>query len=156
MNLPLLQNGVSCFPLPKLGEAEIPVYATLLERLENSLTVSQKALLSLDIAAVERGTKEQSNLCRRIEALFAHPAASPQNDDDAGKMQTSPTISANWPVELSAAQARILHRGRVQAALLSRAQRALNVVAHFKSLPEATYAAPKWQAYPNCGASQLK
>jgi hypothetical protein len=155
MNSSPLQNALPWFPLRTLGADQIPIYATLLKKLESSLGVSQKALLSLDVAAVEQGTTEQNHLFRQIEALyFANAAASAP--DDRNKMQASrPISSVDESVELRASQARILHLGRVHAALLSKAQRALNLVTHLRSLPDATYAAPIWPADASRGTLQL-
>jgi hypothetical protein len=157
MNSFRLQNAAPRFSPRTLEADKVSIYITLLERLENSLAVSQKALLSLDVAAVELGTREQENLYRQIQVLFTHATASMPNDDHAEKTQSGqPISSANWPAKLRATQTRILHLGRVQVALLSRAQRALNFVAHLKALSETIYAAPKWQAYTSHGTAQLK
>ena len=106
-------------PAPELAAAAISV---LLE-LEASLLSSQEALLARDLAGVEQGTREQVRLQRAFEILRPWDAA-----------QTSS--------ELRATAMRILHLGRVQAALLDRAQRSLRMISNLLAGPEASYGPP--------------
>jgi hypothetical protein len=101
-----------------------------LGELEASLLASQRALLSRDVAGLEERTGEQIRLRRSLEIVWSR-AAAPGNDP-------APAVAD----ELGAAQRRVLHLGRVQAALLARAERWLTMVAHLLAGPTANYAPP--------------
>src|SRR5258708_7844781 len=153
MNSSRLPNSAS-FPAQEFGAGEVPIFATLLERLEISLAIGQRALLSLDVAAVERETREQNDLCREIGVLCLGNAAAPmQHACEVGPRQ--PIIFVKGATELRAGQARILHLARVQAALLSKAQRYLAILANLRAAPEATYAPPILRIGIGCETSQL-
>lgn len=81
---------------------------SLLMELEASLQSSQRALLAGDGALLEQTSGEQLRLLRAL-SLFWPPDPAPAD----------PALRA----ELQAARIRVLHLGRVQAALLARAQR---------------------------------
>jgi len=99
--------------------------------LEASLLSSQEALLARDLAGVEQGTCEQVRLQRALEILRPCEAA-----------QTSDSERTRASSELRAAAIRILHLGRVQAALLDRAQRSLRMISNLLAGPEASYGPP--------------
>jgi len=107
------------------GAAEItPASKLLLVELEASLRASQRALLSHDVALMERHTCEQIRLQRLLEVLWSRRDAA---RDPA------------FVVEMRAAQMRVLHLGRVQAALLVRAQRWQNMLSNLLAGPETSY-----------------
>ena len=91
----------------------------LLTDLELSLRASERAILSRDVAGLERATDEQANLGRRLVLLPVRGGA------------FSPTVME--------AQRRVLGLGRVQGALLERAQRRLRVLANWMAGPQAEY-----------------
>jgi len=106
-------------PAPELAAAAISV---LLE-LEAGLHSSQKALLARDMAGVEQGTREQIRLRRALEIL-------------------APWEAARTSSELRTTAMRILHLGRVQAALLDRARRWSRMISNLLAGPEASYGRP--------------
>ena len=100
----------------------------VLAELAASLAGSQKALLKLDIAAVEHGTREQTRLGRALSALLLTGKRTAKFDRQRGK-DRSLGLPAAAPelAELRAAANHVLHLSRVQNALLARAQRALRI-----------------------------
>jgi hypothetical protein len=142
----LSPNEAALHRLKELSAEELPVLVMVLEKLAISLTASQKALLSLDVAAVEQGTQEQNRLARELEALcLANMALSmldrPQVEFE--EHRTPQSINRQKVLaELRAGQSRVLHLARVQAALLAKAQRFLTVLANLRNSDDATYAAP--------------
>jgi hypothetical protein len=104
----------------------------LLAALEASLTASQRALLLRDATALAERTREQIALRLELELLWGKKSASrnPAHNDLA-------LASALRPALL-----RVLHLGRVQAALLERAQRWLGMVANLLAGPAANYLPP--------------
>ena len=88
-------------------------------------------MLAHDVARLEERTCEQVGLRRSLGILW--DAAHPPGRDAA---QHDLRLSA----ELRAAQIRVLRLGRVQAALLGRAQRWLRMVSNLLAGPEASYA----------------
>jgi len=107
----------------------------LLAELECSLEAGQRALLSRDLGGLERATSEQIGLHRSLQALGSQNGA-PQND----AAPLDPALAAG----LRAAQWRVLYLGRVQAALLTRAQRSLRMLSNLLAGPGASYAAPSY------------
>ena len=92
----------------------------LLGELESSLQASQKALLCCDVAGVERGTEEQIRLRESLASLWT-------SDSSATFV---PLSEPNSAALLRAAQSRVLHLGRVQLALLARAQQSVRILAN--------------------------
>ncbi|MGP0020483.1 MAG: hypothetical protein ACLPHP_18085 [Candidatus Sulfotelmatobacter sp.] len=111
----------------------------LLAELQGSLEASQRALLSHDLVGLERATSEQIGLQRSLQALRSQNGA-PGTD----ATPLDPALAAG----LRAAQWRVLYLGRVQAALLTRAQRSLRMLSNLLAGPGANYAAPSY-AEPN-------
>jgi hypothetical protein len=117
----------------------------LLGELEASLQASQRALLSRDVARLEERTGEQIRLRRSLEIVWSR-AAAPGSD-------AAPAVAG----ELGTAQRRVLHLGRVQVALLARAERWLSMVSHLLAGPTANYAPPRgnpppqYRAWPSAG-----
>jgi len=122
------QPGAAALPAAGVSEEDPrPAAACLavLRQLEATLQLGQKALLAYDLSAIEFATSEQARLRQEFETLWAWGI--PRADTDAA--------------ELRAAQQRILHLGKTQAALLSRAQRYLNVLARLHAGANAAYSA---------------
>jgi hypothetical protein len=110
------------------GAAEITQASKLLlVELEASLQASQRALLSHDVALMEQHTCEQIRLQRLLEALWSRRDAA---HDPA------------FIVEMRAAQMRVLHLGRVLAALLVRAQRWQSMLSNLLAGSETSYVPP--------------
>jgi hypothetical protein len=97
---------------------------SLLAELEASLETSQRALLARDVAGLEQSSGEQMRLLRALQIFW------------------QPGLALDDPVhdaELRAMQMRVLHLGRVQAALLARGQRWLRTIAHLVAGPATNY-----------------
>ena len=141
---PRSAQSPSAEPFLQRGNAEIAQASrALLGELEASLQASQSALLAHDVARLEECTCEQIGLQRSLEILWeaAHPPGSDAAQHDLAQYDLR--LSA----ELRAAQIRVLRLGRVQAALLSRAQRWLRMVSNLLAGPEVSYA-PLTAQYP--------
>lgn len=106
----------------------------LLAELETSLLASHRALLAREISSLEKHTAEQMRLHRALAVLPAPRSHSSANSS----VSCRPALAA----ELRAAEQRVLQLGRVQAALLVRAQRWLRTVAHLLAGVGKTYAPP--------------
>jgi hypothetical protein len=127
------------FPKPRLAEAqeisspaagiqqgEDPqardlalVTLSVLRELDESFCASQKFLLARDGIGLEQETLRQIELRRKLQQL---PASS--------------------SVELRAARQRVLHLGRVQLSLLTRARRFHRMLEHLLAGPGAGYSIP--------------
>jgi hypothetical protein len=114
----------------------------LLRKLETSLQTSQRALLSGDLAALQQETCEQLRLQRALEV--GSPTGAGTSDG-----YPEPDESASL-TDLRAAQMRVLHLGRVQAAILARANRWLTTVSNLMAGPEAGYTSPAVRWMPPC------
>ena len=123
----------------ELSSPQIASGRALLTELEASLQASQRALLAHDLASLEHRTGEQIRLRRALE-IFGTPDGAPLAESDL-------------PHELRAAQKRVLHLGRVQLALLGRAQRWLRTLSHLMAGPGASYSASLGLREPQCAAS---
>jgi len=106
---------------PEIAQAK----RSLLTELEASLESGQRALLARDVAGLEQSSGEQMRLLRALQ-IFWQP----------GPAQDDPACNA----ELRALQMRVLHLGRVQAALLARGQRWLRTIANLVTGPATNYA----------------
>ena len=130
-----LPNHLSAAPMPPLAciDSERACLA-LLADLETNLRSSQAALLSRDVVRIEQLTAEQMEL-RRAWSAFLHPP-------DA-RVSEHEDIFVGAPSDaVGAAQARILHLGRVQSTLLRRALQSLRVISHLLAEPQSGYVPP--------------
>ena len=115
------------------GAAFAQAGGVLLGELESSLQASQHDLLSRNLAGIEQRTGEQIRLRRALKILWSRnplQSSDPMPFDRAGA------------AKLLLTQLRVLHLGRVQAALLMRAQRRSRMLSHVLAGPGAGYAAP--------------
>ncbi|HEY3971871.1 MAG TPA: hypothetical protein VGM18_02640 [Candidatus Sulfotelmatobacter sp.] len=117
----------------------------ILADLEASLKTSQLALLGRDASALAECTREQIRLQRSLDMLW------PRN----GKASCDVGFDFSLIPGLRAAVARVLHLGRVQAALLARAQCWLSTLSNLLAGPAANYAPPRghWMAMASTPAS---
>jgi hypothetical protein len=119
---------LSVEPDPRTAGREIAqAWLSLLAELEASLQASQRALLDRDVACLEQSSGEQIRLLHALEIFWPSPRNDPAQDDSA------------LAAELRAAQMRVLHLGRVQAALLARAQRWLRTIENLLAGPATNY-----------------
>jgi hypothetical protein len=110
--------------------------------LEASLLCSRKALLALDLAAIERQTDEQTDLVRRFEKLLGDGMLAPASQVKKVKQETLSTANFCAPSfgeEVRHNARRIAEAARLQAALLTRAQHKLRVLANMLAGPSVTY-----------------
>jgi hypothetical protein len=96
----------------------------LLGQLEASLHGSRQALLARDLAGIEQGTREQRVLAGEIETVLRKGIVPSGSELDE---------------ELRQSGSRVLAAGRLQAALLARAQRQLRVLVNMLTDPSANY-----------------
>ena len=122
---------------PQAGAAMAQTSLALLRELEASLESTQQAVLARDLAGLEQGTREQLRLRQELEILWAWDRTHPHADPTGGTRNLPDT--SDLMVELRAVGMRVLHLGRVQAALLVRAQRSLRMIAHLLAGPESSY-----------------
>lgn len=109
------------------GQLEMAL--AFLDQLEISLRRSQGAVLGHDIAGLNEATQDQWHWLRALSLLWA---------EAAGDAVAEPTAA----VALGTAQSRVLHLGRVQAALLIRERRWLKSLASLAAGPAAVYLSP--------------
>jgi hypothetical protein len=110
-----------------VGE-RVRLRVSLLHDLEASLGRGSRALVALDLAGMERETREQVGILRR---LAASPAA-----DCAG-------FAPALPVDLAQSGNAVRQALGLQAALLRRAQHKLRVIANMLADPAVNYPAPR-------------
>lgn len=119
---------------------------TLLLELEASLQGSRKALLALDLAGIERGTREQVGLMGRFEPFRRWQRAAAANQQGSAPEGHRTFLQATNASELQAELKRCAHRVqeavRLQAALLARAQAKLRVLGNMLAVPSVTYEPP--------------
>lgn len=155
---------------PRNGATIAPAASLLLAELERSLEASLRALFSRDLEGLERATCEQIGLRRSLQILWPEtlvpqnlvsqnlasqslgsqsPVSQPSVSHSAGQdvraqNRPAPELDPACAAGLRAAEWRVLYLGRVQAALLTRAQRSLRIVSHRLAGPAASYAAPAY------------
>jgi hypothetical protein len=103
----------------------------LVVEMEASLQGSQKAVLASDGLGLENCTREQVRLHRALELLLwprAWPGTAVQ---EAAQKSGGPPCAPDLAAELLAAERRVLHATRVQAALLRRARQFQRILANF-------------------------
>jgi hypothetical protein len=111
-------------------------WRALLQQLEASLGRSHQALVALDLAGIEQGTREQQRLCRNLaEEIWRR-----KNTEDA-RAEENPALGE----ELRRDAGKVLAAARVQAALVKRAQRKLQILANMLAGAERTYTSPMEQ-----------
>jgi hypothetical protein len=113
----------------------------VLQGLESSLLTSVRALLGHDASVLDLATRDQIRLRRALEILWAwdgkQAGTGGHNADRLAASGLSEEIEL--AADLRAAQLRVLHLGRVQAALLRREGRWLHVLASLVAGPGANY-----------------
>jgi len=114
-------------PPAKASEAEddlVRCQLGLMAELEASLDASRKALLALDLAGIELGTREQIGLLRNLEAV---------------RQRSRLACPAELEHETRRCGHRILQAALLQSALLARARAKLRVVANMLAGQSVTY-----------------
>lgn len=119
---------------------ELPgAWLGLMRDLEASLARSRRALVALDLAAIEAGTQEQRCLSQKLGGERPR-GLSPQGIDPRGidSREIDPEVRTPEMVQIENA---VMQALRLHAALLSRAQRKLDVLRN-------TLAGPVWNYGP--------
>lgn len=110
----------------------------LLRQLEASLFSSRNALLALDLAAIERGTREQTALSRKLaEEIARERLAEPALDAELKE-----EFEEELEEEFQRSARGVLQAVRLQSALLMRAQGKLRVLANVLAGPGVNYGPP--------------
>ncbi len=122
------------------GSTQIDSGLALLLELEASLHASQRALLSGDLDRLQQATCEQIRMRNCLALLWAKPALDALKIDaqDSGAAPVDCTLVG----QVRAAQQRVLDCGRIQVALVTRAERRLRTIENVLAGPGATYASP--------------
>jgi hypothetical protein len=124
-----------------------PERLQLLQDLETSLQGSRRALLALDLAAIEQGTREQVGLVRELQGFSERklrietaPEIESAEIKATGIKAAEIEIAGTKIVEdIRRAEQAVLQAARVQAALLARAQRKLRILANMLAGPSLHY-----------------
>ena len=137
---------------PVMVERFTPERLKLLRELEASLRGSRQALLALDLAGIEQGTREQVGLVRELQRFpepwmkMPGPGARLEQRSEGRENETRGTGTSErpaWSREMAAEVRRseeaVLQAARVQAALLARAQRKLRILANMLAGPTLNY-----------------
>jgi hypothetical protein len=118
---------------------------TLVHELEASLHGSRKALLALDLAGIERETREQVRAIRKLEDVLARsmaPRVGASRMAREGTLVRSGNLSeleSKPEEELRRSCHRVLEAARLQAALLARARTKLRVMANMLAGQSVNY-----------------
>ncbi len=144
-----------------------PGMLAILRELETSLDASHNAVLRVDLAGMEERTAEQTRLLAQLNALNQPAADAPATGNSHNQNLQNPDLhdqdlpnrdlqsqdvqnqgahdqdanNADVLAQLHAGAAKVLHLGRVQAALLARARLRTRMIAHLLAGPQAAYAA---------------
>lgn len=110
----------------------------VLSQLEQSLQRSREALLTLACAGLERETAEQRGLVLQFQDVVRRCAQSSAGRDSFGG-QREAELNTELNEEIRLCQSRVWMAARVQAALLSRAQAKLRMLAHMQAGPSVVY-----------------
>jgi len=128
-------RDVASPPPPLTGIAPL----ALLRQLAASLEGGQRPILALDVEQMQRHSTEQMRLCAALHTLASSSAqASSGSCSKAAAGKEPPQLAR----ELEQAGQRVLHFGRVQAALLRRTRRFLGVLQNLEVSAGVTYGPP--------------
>ena len=127
-NLRLQSTSELTIPPASSPASGIDLHLSLLSALQTSLHASQQAVLDRDVSLLERLTDEQRVLGHRLSRLMPSMASR--------KKQPKPSCRT---VQILRARLEVLHLGRVQCALLVRAQQFLRAASHHRTGPQAAY-----------------
>jgi hypothetical protein len=149
-------------------EPLIPERLKVLRELETSLNGSRRALLALDLAGIEQGTREQIGLVRElrrfperaVKVKMIRRGREKLSGLEVEAQETGGNETVPWPreaaEEIRRSELAVLQAARVQAALLARAQRKLRILANMLAGPTLNYgslfAKPTYAPAPNATA----
>jgi hypothetical protein len=124
------------------GDAWRRIPLPLLRQLEASLCHGHSALLALDLGGIERETREQVGLSRKIAGEIrrgTESTASVWETEVETRASASAERAPEMPEELARVISRVLQALRLQTALLARARGKLRVLANMLADPSVTY-----------------
>lgn len=111
----------------------------LMSRLGASLDRSRQALLALDLAGIERGTREQEGLVREFESVLRRGRALAFDVKAAARDETFALAVATLQQELQSGAVMVRDAALLQAALLVRMQGKLRVLRNMLAGTTALY-----------------
>jgi len=134
----------NAFPaaLASSGDAWRRIPLPLLRQLEASLCHGHSALLALDLAGIDRETREQVGLSRKIAGEIRRGTESTVSVRETEVETRAPASAERAPEmleELARVISRVLQALRLQTALLARARGKLRVLANMLADPSVTY-----------------
>jgi hypothetical protein len=111
----------------------------LMRRMQASLFGSRKALLSLDLAGIEQGTREQVELSMKLEEEIGRAGALA---DNMGFTARAPKLESELDKDLRHCEHEVLQALRLQSALLVRARSRLRVLSNMLAGTSVNYGPP--------------
>lgn len=122
---------------------ELRILLPWMASLETTLEAGRRALLALDLAGMTKAHEEQLSLARLLPTLLNHARLANQAAAPAACDSSSATFDGSEQAqEFWRAQKRIFEALRLQAALLTRSQSKLRVIANMLAHPSANYSVP--------------
>jgi hypothetical protein len=122
------------------GEEDIAAARlSLMKRLQASLAGSHLALLTLDLAGMEKATSEQASLARDLRMLLVRAEAGHQNPGKRNQRLKRPGVKPERMSELGRSESCVLQALRLHSALLRRAQYRLRVITNTLAGPTSDY-----------------
>jgi hypothetical protein len=138
-------NSANIMPRP----AELVQRLALMRQLQASLFGSRNALLALDLAGIEQGTREQVELSLQLAEDIRRestPAAKirplTRKHPASGLAGHPPELEPELKEEIRRSEREVLQALRLQSALLVRAQCKLRVLANMLAGPSVNYGPP--------------
>jgi hypothetical protein len=126
-------------------------YIEVVGRLAVAIQSGQEALVRMDLAAFERLTAEQEQLCAELKCLQVsaeRPSASQTNKNGENSVSDEDAEFCRERAVLSkrcvAMQERVRRLNRVNQFFLNRARQSLEVLLHLAIPADGTYSAPSW------------
>jgi len=105
-----------------------------------SLSASRKALLGMDLAAIEQGTREQSGLSRVLAEMVRSRRLSVIQSCTSTQEHAAGLVCDSDPGgELKRTESEVMQALRLQSALLARVQRKMRVMANMLADPSLNY-----------------
>jgi hypothetical protein len=133
--------------LPRTPEP-LQTRLALMRRMYASLIGSREALLALDLAGIEQGTREQVELSLQLEEQIERGGASGENirtltgHSAGGSKARTTELDSELEKELRHGEHEVLQALRLQAALLVRARSKLRVLSNMLAGPSVNYGPP--------------
>ncbi len=139
-----MSNAIDSEPADSLGQPISPdvpgTILAILVKLDESLAASHKALLALDLDAMEHRTCQQIALIKDLAVSLEAAKSIADAEAPAGRLtQSFRCLARGIREELRDKAIRVRHAARLQFAVLSRAQRKLRAMANTLAGSHGTY-----------------